>query len=240
MVKRAADGAQAVRIAAEAEVLGAIQIPGVVELVAVAGDAGRPCLVTARVAGPDLGRAPDLTVDEVAGVIAAVATVLADLHDLGMVHGAVMASHVLLGDEGRPVLCGFGYGGRAGDPPVAEPPLPEGHRDPARRPGEPLTPSGDVHALGALLRHLVTKAPATAPGSRHQATRWMAAIRRRAPRAPFRPTRPGRPTDRSVRAALLAAADRATSPDPELRPGARSLAAAVGVAVPGARLPRHA
>ena len=38
----------------------------------------------------------------------AVATVLADLHDLGIVHGAIGADHILVGPEGHPVLCGFG------------------------------------------------------------------------------------------------------------------------------------
>ncbi len=230
VVKRAADGAQAARIGAEAEVLTAGQIPGVVTLLAVEGDPERRCLVTARVDGIDLGRGLDLSVEEVAGVVAAVGTVLADLHDLGLVHGAVMASHVLVGPDGRPVLCGFGYGGRAGDPPVDEAPLPEGCRDPARRPGDPLACSADVYALGGLLRALVAQTAVVTARAGPTQARWLANLVTHRPR---------RSTDRSSRDALVAVADRATTADPRLRLGARSLAAAVGEAVPGASLPRR-
>ncbi len=230
VVKRAADGAQAARIGAEAEVLTAAQIPGVVTLVAVEDDQVRPSLVTARVDGIDLGRGLDLTVDEVAGVVAAVATILADLHDLGLVHGAVMASHVLVGPDGRPVLCGFGYGGRAGGPPVEEAPLPDGCRDPARRPGDPLASSADVYALGGLLRALVSQAPVVTARPAPPPGRWVAGLVARRLR---------RSTDRSARDALVAVAERATTADPRLRLGARSLAAAVGEALPDARLPRR-
>ena len=68
-----------------------------------------------------------LTVAQVASLAAGVASTLADLHDLGIVHGRLDASHVLVGDHGRPVLCGFGDG---------EP---------------PARPADDVAALGALL-----------------------------------------------------------------------------------------
>jgi hypothetical protein len=37
-----------------------------------------------------------------------VATTLADLHDLGVNHGAMEAAHILLDEQGRPVLCSFG------------------------------------------------------------------------------------------------------------------------------------
>jgi hypothetical protein len=36
------------------------------------------------------------------------ATTLADLHDLGVKHGAIEAAHVLIDEQGRPVLCSFG------------------------------------------------------------------------------------------------------------------------------------
>jgi hypothetical protein len=67
----------------------------------------------------------------VAALVAALATALADLHELGIVHGHVDASHVLVGVAGRPVLCGFGDG----DPPAR--------------------PHDDVAALGALLVELL-------------------------------------------------------------------------------------
>jgi hypothetical protein len=41
----------------------------------------------------------------IAGLGAAVATTVADLHALGFCHGGIEASHVLLDEAGRPVLC---------------------------------------------------------------------------------------------------------------------------------------
>jgi hypothetical protein len=238
VVKRATDGAQAARILAESELLAAAQVPGVVELVGVEGDAESPRLVTTRVDGPDLGRAHDLSVAEVAGVVAAVATTVADLHDLGLVHGALVADHVLIGPDGRPVLCGFGHGGRRGVPPVAEAALPDGFADPARQPGDPLSPAADVYAIGALVRTLVSQAGGD-QGRGPRPSRRVPGGRRLRRRLSSHRARRLVPTDRQAADALLAVADRATVADPRLRLGARSLAAAVGVAVPSARLPRR-
>ena len=47
------------------------------------------------------------SVADVGGVAASVASTLADLHDAGVVHGRLDASHVLVGDGGRPRLCGW-------------------------------------------------------------------------------------------------------------------------------------
>ena len=106
----------------------------------VEGDADRPVLVTTLVPGPTLAAPLALTVEEVAGVAEALAATLADLHDMGIVHGAVTPEHVLVGPDGRPVLCGFGSAGRIGET------APGGDRE--------LHPSADVAALGRLLRRL--------------------------------------------------------------------------------------
>jgi tRNA A-37 threonylcarbamoyl transferase component Bud32 len=45
-------------------------------------------------------------------VLTTVATTIADLHDVGLVHGAIDASHVLVDDKGHALLCSFGRGGR--------------------------------------------------------------------------------------------------------------------------------
>ncbi|MFN2606752.1 MAG: hypothetical protein ABR511_02465, partial [Acidimicrobiales bacterium] len=227
----------AVRLVAEAEILATAQMPGVVELVGLEGDADHPVLVTTRVDGPDLARLTDLAAAEIAGLLAAVATVLADLHGLGIVHGAVVADHVVVGPDGRPVLCGFGYGGRSGEPPVAEAPLPETAADPARAPGDPLSPASDVYALGALLQALLSVPPAGGPADARRGR--PAAGRRRLRRPRARRNRRPAPAERSARDALRAVAARALAADPALRLSARSLAAAVGAAVPGARLPRR-
>ena len=134
-VSKSAAGGE--RIRAEAELLTAAHHPGVVELVGLEGSTDRPVLVTVLVDGPTLAAPMPLTVEEVAGVVGAVAATLADLHELGIVHGAVVPEHVLLGPDGRPVLCGFGSAGRVGE-------------------DDELHPSTDVAALGRLLRRLAT------------------------------------------------------------------------------------
>ncbi len=53
--------------------------------------------------------------DVVLPLLATVATTVADLHDIGVVHGAIEASHVLVDRDGRAVLCSFGRGGHVGD-----------------------------------------------------------------------------------------------------------------------------
>jgi hypothetical protein len=63
--------------------------------------------------------------------VAGLASTLADLHEIGIAHGRIEASHVLLSDSGVPRLCGFGDG------------------------AVPASPEDDVAALGALLEQLL-------------------------------------------------------------------------------------
>src|SRR6266508_506554 len=70
------------------------------------------------------------TVPRAAGLVAAVAATLADLHDLGLVHGRLDETHILLAADGRPRLCG-----------MSQPPADS-------------APSDDVEALGELLASL--------------------------------------------------------------------------------------
>jgi hypothetical protein len=70
----------------------------------------------------------------VAGLGAAVASTLADLHEMGIVHGRLDGSHVLVADDGRPRLCGM-----AG--------------------AEGAVASDDVAALGALVAELLARCP---------------------------------------------------------------------------------
>jgi hypothetical protein len=51
------------------------------------------------------------SVGAIAGLGAAVAATLADLHDIGVVHGRLDATHILVGDDGRPRLCGLSHPG---------------------------------------------------------------------------------------------------------------------------------
>ena len=125
------------RLRQEAEVLEAARHPGVVELLDFSDEGGVAELRTAGVDGPPLARSEPLSAEEVAGLAAAVATTAADLHDAGIVHGAIHAGHVLLGASG-PVLCGFGSAGPPG---------------PGRQPAD------DVAAIGRMVLDLVDGGP---------------------------------------------------------------------------------
>jgi hypothetical protein len=114
----------------EGERLRAARHPGVVPLVhSRATDDGWE-LVTSH-AGRPLATVGSLAVAQVAGLVAGLAATLADLHALGIVHGRIDATHVLVGEHGRPILCGFG----AGD--------------------DPADPEDDVAAIGGLLVDLL-------------------------------------------------------------------------------------
>ncbi|HEX4902591.1 MAG TPA: lipopolysaccharide kinase InaA family protein [Acidimicrobiales bacterium] len=128
VVKEARSDGDVARLTQEARALARCRHPGVVELVSV----GERSL-TLRHAGTALARLGPYPTDQVAGIVCAVADVVQALHRLGVVHGDLDASHVLLDDRGRPRLCGFG---RAADH------TPDGAAD-------------DVAALGRLLSRLL-------------------------------------------------------------------------------------
>lgn len=128
------------QIRREAGLLAQARHPGVVELLRIGSEGGRPILVTARVSGRPLCDLGPLPPEEVAGLGAAIATTLADLHEMGVVHGTIAAEHVIVRDDGSPVLCGFGRGGHVGEL-VADRPT-------------PLDPGIDVAGLGRIIRQL--------------------------------------------------------------------------------------
>lgn len=138
VVTKAGTGPDAAVIRAEAERLRAAAHPGVIELLddGATTDGWQHRTVHGGRPLDGIGRLP---VEQAAAVVAATAETLADLHELGVVHGRVGPDHVLLGTSGRPQLCGLGPGG----------PGPDEDGSAAARPAD------DVAALGALLRSLV-------------------------------------------------------------------------------------
>jgi hypothetical protein len=130
VVKRAS-GPDAAALEAEGDRLRAAAHPGVVEVVSSVGS-DREWELTLLHAGRPLSAVGTLSVEQVAGTAAAVAATLADLHDAGIVHGRIDATHVLIGPHGRPVLCGFGGG------------------------AQPASPGDDVAALGTLIGELLS------------------------------------------------------------------------------------
>jgi eukaryotic-like serine/threonine-protein kinase len=217
VVKQAAGGAQARRLQHEAAVLRRAQHPGVVELVAdrLLDDGGHELMV-ALVGARTLGDVVDDDAPDpagIAGVIVAVATTVADLHDLGVAHTRLRAEHVLLDASNRPVLCGFGDAVVATEGAV----LPVAVR------------AVDVAALGSMLRQLLTATDPGDGGWEPIPTRRLAGLAGVAGR--------GERWQAYARRTLLNVADRATVDDAAHRPDARTFAADVLAALPEARLP---
>ena len=110
VVKAAETDEERSRLGREADFHRRVAHTGVVRLVGVEGGAppgSADRLILARVPGSNLADQGALPPASVAAWAAQVATTIADLHDVGWVHGNLRAEHVLLDDQGRPVLCGF-------------------------------------------------------------------------------------------------------------------------------------
>lgn len=147
-----------VRLGHEADVLLAVAHPGIVQLVRVEGVGDPDALILHRLAGGDLRNLHDQSAVAVASLGAALATTVADLHDLGVIHEAIEPSHVLLDHAGRPVLCSFGRARRSSGPSAPE----------ARR--------RDVRALAEMLLEYL---PASGPKRATRALRAAAGRSRR-------------------------------------------------------------
>jgi len=210
VVKRGAPGSGADRLDHEAAVLARAAGPGVVAVVRheVRPDGGRTLLL--GLAGARSLAGARLAAEAAATVAAALADVVARLHDAGVVHGRIAPEHVVLGADGRPVLCGFAGGGGTGGRRPAH--------DDSSTGGGVLLPADDVAGLGAVLGALLGEGVGDDDGwepipdhrLRRRARRWTGYRRR----------------------ALLNLVDQATADDPRHRPGARAFAAAVRDVVP--------
>ena len=106
--KQAESGPERARLAREAAVLRVAAHPGVVELVATEGGSEPEALLLRKVEGSTLAERSELSPTFMARMGAALATTLADLHDIGVVHRSLEPGHVLIDGSSRPVLCGFG------------------------------------------------------------------------------------------------------------------------------------
>lgn len=167
----------------EAELLRRCSHPGVVALVGPT-DLAEPLAddeLAVRYAGDPIDRwRGDLR--RTAGLVAAIAATLGDLHDMGVVHGRLDGSHVLVGGDGRPRLCGFAP---ADDRTPTDDVIDLGHlaTDLAERmvPGEqrwPLWRRGDVADRRAFLEVLrrATDEPDRRPSARVLAASLLAAV----------------------------------------------------------------
>jgi hypothetical protein len=164
LLKSAAAGPEADRLRNEAATLRLAAHPGVVQLVGLDEDDDGGVALRLAVAGTRTFA--DLRTDLVAAAraLAGLATTVADLHDLGLVHGRITADHVVLDGTGRAVLCGFADAGPRGE----------------------LDPAADVHGLGVLLGSILSRAGAGAGGEWEpipdrrfgRSDRWLGFVRR--------------------------------------------------------------
>ena len=94
------------RIRHEAQLLRRLEHPGVVQFVDFVE--GPSVELYLAFVGPDSwATQPPATPAESLEALASAASIVADLHDLGTVHGALCPEHVLVAPDKRPVLCGL-------------------------------------------------------------------------------------------------------------------------------------
>ena len=224
------------RTRALAELLETARHPGVVELLRVEPydqPVGRRLsLILSYADGPTLDEVM-LEPGEICGVMSALSTTVADLHDRGLVHGAVSTDHVVLARSTRPVLIGFSQA-RSIRP----------SRFPVDANASEAKAHDDVFALATAIRELTgawrRRATDAIPMPvtslvRHKTRKAESRVMGRL--AARRTVRGANATDRDTADALDRLVSDVLLARPERRVSARKLADLLA-AIPGARLPR--
>jgi hypothetical protein len=139
VVQRANDDADRAHLVHEATMLALARHPGVVEIIRRDADGGE--LVTA---GGQPFRSRSGRPEQALPTLAAVGEIVADLHSLGLVHGAIDDDAIIISPDGRPRLGRFGRAGLAGH---------------ATEDGTILRPSLDVEALAGMVSAVVDDSP---------------------------------------------------------------------------------
>jgi len=153
----------AARFTREGRILGRLNHPNIVPVVAAGDDDGQPYLVMALVEGPSLKERLAVTgpypVAEAVGLVADIAAGLATAHRVGVVHRDVKPGNIVCGDDGVPRLVDFGIA-RAGDlTTMTSADVVMGtaaYLSPEQARGEVPGPASDVYALGCVLFELLT------------------------------------------------------------------------------------
>jgi eukaryotic-like serine/threonine-protein kinase len=193
-IKTASGAADIARLRLEVERLERAAHPGLVPVVtADGGDGLEECEPAA-----DVVLRTRYSGDPVSHWTGSVAATLADLHDIGVVHGRLDSTHILVGDDGRPRLCGLSHPGGA-------------------------EPHDDVAALGRVLSEVLERAPA----ERRRSLTWTrgsgGATRRALERVIAQaqdPVPSRRPAARLLASSILGAVPQAALPHASGPPGA--------------------
>ncbi len=144
VARKHARGTDAVeRLEHESAVLVRAGHPGIVEVVGLNHPSdGEAELDTIWVGSHSLETMHCRSAAQLASLMIGATTTVADLHELGIAHGGIRASRVLVRDEGNPVLCGFGHAVELHD-------LDQRDRD--------AVVSADVEALGRMTQLLLDR-----------------------------------------------------------------------------------
>ena len=199
VIKEAETPEEQERLAHEAAMLRRAAHPGVVDVVSHS-----PGTLRLRHHGTPLARLGPLPADQSAAIVRALAETVAAVHAQGVAHTRIDAGHVVLGERGRPRLCGFGAAVEATEE----------------------TEAVDVAALGRVLDDLLDDAADLPWSPSHRGVRH-AGLRKRALPA-FRSAAAAaqrddvgqRPTARHLATALLEALPGMSLPDAPVGEGA--------------------
>lgn len=178
------------RLLREAEALGRLRHPGVVQLYDVIDDADGLALVMEYVPGTTLedrvaAAGGHLAWDECAAIGAAVASALAAAHDAGIVHRDVKPRNILIRPDGEVRLTDFGIARLVGAARLSQTGMAigsPGYWAPEQVLGLPITAQTDVYGLAAALFFATTGRPPQAQGTDEGAAEGLlAGVMRRAP-----------------------------------------------------------
>ena len=199
-IRSPGDPLMAERLALETQLLARLNHPNIARILdgGTLPD-GQNYLVMEWIEGEDLARCRErhgVEHRECLALFIRIAEAVAHAHQRQIVHGDVKPSNVRIAEDGRPKLLDFGVarlisGDVANDNSAA---LTPAFAAPEQLDGSPASTQSDIHALGALLRWMLTGDP----GRNH------------------RPVEPGE-LETSRKRALAAIINKATASDPELR-----------------------
>ncbi len=161
----ASDPLAVARFKREAQVLSALQHPGITRFYELGEDTGRPFLVMEFLEGVNLGdlltRHGKLASDAATAIAKAAADILRYVHDQGIVRNDVKPGNILLSNAGRIYLMDFGIAREAlrNEQSITSTGVIVGtpyYMSPEQAAGKPLDARSDIYSFGVVLYEMVT------------------------------------------------------------------------------------